>query len=274
MVFIIPTVPHQDTIVKVKDVRKFIKELNFFDLYSNEDCRSQVHKPGQEGDNRCPAEDTIQSNMRKSKIEKSLPNFASMSTEEAVEKASILNSLGITKAKTERWIEALGFWRTAMALRVSFLGESHPDVADTLSNIAIALGKLDKEEEAMQNFKNALDIKIKNFGKCHSDVAATYHNMANLQRKTKKYEESLAYFTESLQIKQQLLGEKHFDVAVAVVSIGHVLYEMGHYKKAHEKYTEGLKIFKQIGLPDEHPNVVQTYLDQEDAANRASLVRY
>ncbi|MBI5154748.1 serine/threonine protein kinase, partial [Candidatus Poribacteria bacterium] len=104
--------------------------------------------------------------------------------EHFAERMDLLNSLGVTLFRQERYGETLKVFEEVLAARLDRQGANHPDVAVARSNLASCLMRLDRPEDAERESAEALRIKREVLGENHPGTIAAYGNFgAMLQRR-------------------------------------------------------------------------------------------
>ncbi len=184
-----------------------------------------------------------------------------------VEKANILNNLGILQANTNRFKEAEECYQEALKIRME-LSESNPqtylaDVAGTLNNLGILQQNTNRLKEAEKSYTEALGIYRKLAGSNPqtylADVTGTLNNLGNLQSDTNRPEEAEESYKEALGIYRKLAESNPqtylFYVALTLNNLGNLQSDTNLPKEAEKSYDEALGINRK--LAESNP---QTYL--------------
>jgi tetratricopeptide (TPR) repeat protein len=117
--------------------------------------------------------------------------------------AVALNKLGIVFQAQDKYTDAEGLFKRALAIREKALGANHADVGQSLNNLAYAYHAQSKYSEAEALYKRALPIREKALGANHPDVGQTLSNLANLYRDQGKYGEAEDLLKRALVIREQ-----------------------------------------------------------------------
>ena len=153
-----------------------------------------------------------------------------------------------------KYQECIGIHTELYQIRLSVLGENHPDVATSLNNIGFVYKSLGEYGKALDYYERSLKIRISVLGETHPDVATSLNNIGVVYKSFGEYGKALDYFERDLKISLAVLGENHHDVATSLNNIGVVYHSLGEYNKALDYYERDLKISISV-LGDNHPDV-------------------
>jgi tetratricopeptide (TPR) repeat protein len=93
--------------------------------------------------------------------------------------ALALNTLAIVYVAQQRYDEAEGLYRRAMAIQEKVLGDDHPDVAHTLTNLSLVYSLQRRFGEAEVVLRRALEIREKAVGESDMTIAMTLSLLAS-----------------------------------------------------------------------------------------------
>ena len=105
--------------------------------------------------------------------------------------AGLYHFLGYGFNEFADYIQALKWYRKALAIREEILGKEHPSTATTYNNIAAIYKNQGKYEDALVWYRKDLVISENVFGKDYPNTAVTYNNIAGVYRDQGKYENAL-----------------------------------------------------------------------------------
>ena len=77
---------------------------------------------------------------------------------------------------------ALSYQEKALAIRLSTLGEQHPDVAANYTHIGLVYYDAGDYDQALDFYNKSLEIKLATLGEQHLDVALAYSSLGYLYR--------------------------------------------------------------------------------------------
>jgi tetratricopeptide (TPR) repeat protein len=122
--------------------------------------------------------------------------------------AYILNLLATVYLTQEKYDEAEGLYRRAMAIREKVLGDDHPDVAHTLTNLSLVYSLQRKFAAAEEVLRRALEIQEKALGENDVTVAMTLGHLASACLAQGKRQEADALHERGKFILDNALGVK------------------------------------------------------------------
>ena len=118
--------------------------------------------------------------------------------------------------------------------------------------------KKGEHREAMDCFDAALTIRVSKLGRDNEKCSDTLHNMGLVHKNLKEYKEAISRYEQALRIRQMQLGENDMKVADTLYNMAIVFANTGQYAKALEKYKDALRTYRETGMTDDHPSVVNT----------------
>ena len=98
--------------------------------------------------------------------------------------------LGSTLSQVQRWDEALGYYRAALAIR--------PDVSAACNSLGVALWFKDRRDEAIAHFKEAVRLD--------PNAIAAHINLGSALCKGGKLEEGMDHYQQALRLEPKLAG--------------------------------------------------------------------
>lgn len=172
--------------------------------------------------------------------------------------ADIHYNLGNASAKQGNHDASIDSYQRALNVRVSVLGEQHPDVANAYHKLGGAFYEKGDCDAAIDSYGKALEINISTFGEEHLNVANIYNDLGNVYRKKGNYDAAIDNYQKDLAITSKVFGDQHPSVAVTYNNIGTIHRIQGDDAAAIDSYQKALAI-KTHALGDQHPSVANTY---------------
>ena len=137
---------------------------------------------------------------------------------------------------------ALDYYSKSLTIRLTTVGENHPDVATTYNNMGDLHKNKREFEKALDCHKKALELRLKSpedneqddfgsaleyynkslaimvskYGENRLDVADTYENMAVAYLAMQLLDKAMEYENKALHIRHDTLGPRHEMVGKAV----------------------------------------------------------
>ena len=168
-----------------------------------------------------------------------------------------LFNLGMVYYDWCQFQKAKEYYEKALEMKKSFLGESHPSVADTLHNLGTAWSDLGENKKAIEYYEKALEILKSFLGESHPSVAETLNNLGTAWSDLGENKKAIEYYEKALEILKSFLGESHPSVAETLNNLGTAWSDLGENKKAIEYYEKALEMKKSF-LGESHPSVAST----------------
>jgi tetratricopeptide (TPR) repeat protein len=175
-----------------------------------------------------------------------------------VVRASRLNREGMGLLNRGRFRDAEPSLSEALAIRLKWLGEQHPDTANSYNTLALCLGNQGKAGEALPLFRKALAIREKLHGGQHPHTATGYNNMAYCLSSLGKAGEALPLFRKALAIFEKLYGEQHPQTATSYNNVAGCLSSQGKAGEALPLFRKALAIFEKL-YGEQHPHTASSY---------------
>jgi tetratricopeptide (TPR) repeat protein len=122
--------------------------------------------------------------------------------------AYALNTLATVYLAQQKYDEAEGLYRRAIAIREKVLGEGHPVVAHTLTNLSMVYTLQRKFGEAEGVLRRALEIQTRALGESDFSVGATLNLLASACLAQGKREEADALHERGMSIINNAMNAK------------------------------------------------------------------
>ena len=83
--------------------------------------------------------------------------------------------------------------------------------------------------------------------------------MGLVHKNLKQYTEAILWYEQAfLRVRRMQLGENDMKVADTLYNMAIVYANTGEYAKAVERYKEALRTYRETGMSDDHPSLVNT----------------
>ncbi len=177
-----------------------------------------------------------------------------------IEKAIILNNLGILQFQNNEYSKAEQNYKEALKIRRNIALKNPqiylPEVARTLNNLGILQQNKIEYKKAKNSYEEALrifsDLASVNPQTYLQYVAATLNNLGALHQNELKYEKAEQYYEEALKIRRDLASVNQqtylHSVATTLNNLGTLQNSKKEYLKAEQNYKEALKIRRNLAL--------------------------
>jgi len=96
-----------------------------------------------------------------------------------------------------------------LKIKLSSVGDSHPEVARLYEDIADLYNEVGNHDQSLQYYQRCLQVKLITLGDSHTDVARLYNDIAVVSNVMGNREEAMCYYNKSLSICLDALGENH-----------------------------------------------------------------
>jgi tetratricopeptide (TPR) repeat protein len=169
--------------------------------------------------------------------------------------ATTLNNLGRVYFTSERYVEALDAYQSALQIRRLLLGNCNLDVAATVYNCGQTLQRLGRRELAIECYKEFVGISAA-LRRPNRYLVIALKSIAALCHELKNCVEAVTYYHQALLAGQEILG-LHTEVAAIYNKLGNLYYEMGSVEDALRVYEQGLAVERAV-LDRYHPNIAVT----------------
>eukprot|EP01063_Lacrimia_lanifica_P028341 TRINITY_DN4118_c0_g1_i1.p2 TRINITY_DN4118_c0_g1~~TRINITY_DN4118_c0_g1_i1.p2 ORF type:complete len:712 (+),score=265.30 TRINITY_DN4118_c0_g1_i1:153-2288(+) len=170
------------------------------------------------------------------------------------------HAAGCTAREKNDLNTALREFKEVLKLRVSAVGENHPETALARSHVATVIRDMGNLKGAMAELKKALHIQELSLGEGHPHVAITRNNIGAVLKHQGKSEDALNEHRKALVILVTYYGEKGMRnkyMAEVYEHIGHALRIQGDIFGALVGYEVALSIRKKILPGEKHPKTLR-----------------
>ena len=174
--------------------------------------------------------------------------------------------LGRAYRTNAQWPQAEQYFREALEMDRSRMGEDHPTIATDLEDLARLLLDINRLEEAEPLFRDALAIEEKTYGPDHTRVAVSLNSLATLLQKTNRSSEAELLYRRALEINERSFGPDHPQVAIDLNNLAFLLKDDNRLAEAEPMYQRALTIDEKRYGPN-HPDVAI------DLSNLAALLK-
>ena len=197
---------------------------------------------------------------------------------------------------TADYVKAIKVFQHILFIKLSELGENHPDIAkcyfnlgtvycyqhdennaldyclralkttpkdsyDELEKIYSTLGVISQNlgnfSDAESYLLNALDISKLIHNKNHPEISNLLNNLGRLYDEKGEYEKALKYLTSALTIHENMSSDNTIEKAACLNNIGNVYCNLGQYQKSIDYFLQALSI-KQTILGNNHPSSISS----------------
>lgn len=227
---------------------------------------------------------------------------------------SALGNMGITKAITQNFEEALSIFYRQLSLAEMEVNTSQ--VINTVNNIGIVYNMMGNYYKAIDLYKKSLKMAteekdsiaianaLNNIGNIYNNLgeeeqaldyhskclfirklvgdkkglAHSYINLSNLLKSKENFDKALEYGKNALKIKREI-NDLH-GTAIALTTIGAVYYAQENYKESEKYLSEALEISKSVNDKSSVASIQQQiamikyYNNQYKEAEQLSLSAY
>jgi CHAT domain-containing protein/tetratricopeptide (TPR) repeat protein len=159
-----------------------------------------------------------------------------------------------------RYAGAITRGEQALALWVSVLGGSHPDVARSMDWLGAHQLLRGNPVRAERLLRRALAIREAALGRNHPEVAQTLNTLGDLYLAQGEYGRAEPLYARALDIREAALGKHHPLVARSLNDLATLYLYQDQYVRAEPLYVRALAIREGV-LGKDHPEVAQTLFD-------------
>lgn len=184
-----------------------------------------------------------------------------------------LNNLGNVYLQQERYVEADGVLREALAAEVTLVEPLSPqEHADILSNLAHAAHGIEDYARADQYYREAAGAYRELFPEGSPDLAILYNNHALLHEDRGDLKQALAMQRDSLAMRRRIFRDQHPMVVSALGSIARLSLRSGDSKMALTYIAEGAALADRVYTEPNrmHPSIHATLAAAQLATSDAS----
>ena len=163
--------------------------------------------------------------------------------------ATATNNLAGSLTDLGALAEAELLYRDALAIYISFLGESHPWVSQVRTGLSRALQAAGKLDEAKTFAITALAHDTVRLGTDHPDVATRMGRIGTILIDQGRLAEAEAYLRRALTIRRNALGPEHPYTAISMNELAGLYRARGELRRAEVAYREVLALGRRIHQP-------------------------
>jgi tetratricopeptide (TPR) repeat protein len=154
--------------------------------------------------------------------------------------------------------QAMDAYEDAYEIRIRKFGDKHLEVASTRNNMGVVFMKKGDYDAAMECFASALIVREALLGPDHEKCSDTLHNMGLVHKSLKQHVEAIQRYEQALRVRRIQLGDNDMKVADTLYNMAIVYANTSQYAKALDHYKEALRTYRETGMSDDHPSVVNT----------------
>ena len=177
---------------------------------------------------------------------------------ETVQISTLYNEVGYGYKSIGEFNKALEYYKMAIIIRESELGNECLLTATTCNNIGSVYRDMSRYDRALECYEKAKKTRETKLGKDHPDTASTYNEIALTLYYMGKYDEALEYYKRSLTIRKFKLGKDHPDTAETYHNLAKLNKALGDYLEGLKYYEKALTIYESK-LGKDHLNTATTY---------------
>jgi CHAT domain-containing protein/Tfp pilus assembly protein PilF len=160
--------------------------------------------------------------------------------------ATALYNRAIALKDQEKFQEAIRYYKEALPIFKSELGEKSLNYAIVLHNLGIALQQTGDYDNAFLSMKEAMSIKEIVAGKESLEYSTSLNDIGDLLFYIGKYPDALSYYQNGLAIREKLAGKESEDYTITFGNMLYVLTTMGRYQEAYVGYIELLPLEEKV----------------------------
>ena len=176
--------------------------------------------------------------------------------ENQLDKASILNGIGIVCFQKSDYEEAVRFLNDALKIRKKVLSADHYLTADIYGNLGMVYVSYAEPEIAKDLYERALNTRIKVFGDQSIIIARTYNNLANVSKDLGRYDRAEAYYLRAIRIMEKS-SPGSLDLGITMGNLGDVESHNRNYQESIKHFNASIKILDSC-LGEDHPYTALT----------------
>ena len=191
-------------------------------------------------------------------FEEALETARKTDTEKSlVLQTNVLNSLGITLSRLNRFEESEALYEEAIAIRTGVNGADHIETSVPIANYARLLTKLGRFEEALPMLESSYRIAMDELGPYHPWIAPRAINLGRTYKVLGRTSEAEELLRVALEQDRHIYGDEHHYVASSLQNLGVLVYEDKDGAEGILLIEQALEIEKQ-SLGTDHIDTNQT----------------
>ena len=186
--------------------------------------------------------------------------------------ASTLNSIGLTLFKQSSLNMAKDCFLESLRIRTTLLGDTHRDLAILYYNIAtVYYEQADSPDIALKYYHETLRIEKATLGETHKDVAVTLRHVGQVYQSLGHLDKALECFQEALRIerinssktndesssatttdKNKNISKKNTALMLGQILnlIGNVHLQQGNTDKMMTSFVEVIRMYRECDIPE------------------------
>jgi eukaryotic-like serine/threonine-protein kinase len=169
-------------------------------------------------------------------------------------RAQMMDAMGRAYLGLGLYDEARRLLESALALRRSIDGPTHPDVAALLFQLAY-LRRLEGEFElAATLYRESLAIRRQRLGNDHPDVIDGINGLAFLLRGTGDFVQAESLYRDALGRSRRTFRSPHVILGHTLNGLGASLFGQAKHAESEPYFREALAVYRAVH-PEDHPDV-------------------
>ncbi|MCK6459516.1 MAG: serine/threonine-protein kinase [Planctomycetes bacterium] len=153
--------------------------------------------------------------------------------------AVTLHDLGLLRARSFQYEEAVQLYREANEINRTHLGREEPSVLGTLGS---ALGRLERTREAEEAFLRAIELSRELGRGSHPETAHIISSLGSFRFNLCAYGEAEKCYREALAIRRAVFAPDHPSIAKALEDTAEALERQGRHAEMEPLLEEALRI--------------------------------
>jgi tetratricopeptide (TPR) repeat protein len=171
-----------------------------------------------------------------------LIHIAAVLGENAVEGASLRETIAHCLYKQDQFDAAVALLREALTIAEKGVGREHPVTAGLIFGLAYATATNGDTERALALFRDALAIREHVLGPNSALVGVSHTGIGDLLAVMGRYAEARQHYARAIAILVPAWGADSPAVAIAETGLGNVSFELGDYDEAEKHFRSALAI--------------------------------
>ncbi len=191
-------------------------------------------------------------------MEEALAYARRVSGEASLEvQANILNSLGFSASKLNRFGDAEKYHREALALRRELFGPEDVVTSQSLSSLGFLLYKTGQYDESVELMAAALRIAERELGPYHPVISTRALNLSSAYLRTGRFSEAERLIRKAIEIDEYVYGPDHHFIASGLLNLAALYREQLDFERAAKTLQQALPI-ETAALGDRHVDTGHT----------------
>ncbi len=182
--------------------------------------------------------------------------------------AQLENARAVALGELRRPDEAIDANRSALAIRETALGATHPDALTSRSNIAIMLQRRGDFAGALRMQLELLPLRDRVLGTNSAQVAVTIDAIGGLEHQLRRLDQAEARYRRAVEIRERVLQVGDPDRGRSHAGLARVLADLGRMDEAMTAAEQHVALTREAHS-QRHPDVVAAWTLLANIANRA-----